>query len=142
MSEEHRPSKKTQLAVAMAQGNPSPSGRERTRCPGARPIRWAKDPEVRAAVEAYRRRSLDRAVGRMSRRAAWAADGITELAQDAESESVKLAALRSILSDMMAVAEFAGLEERMAKIEEQLHVRDGNAGRRGLGPPGIGSRPR
>jgi hypothetical protein len=39
------------------------------------------------------------------------------------SQSVRLAALRSILSDMMAVSDFAGLEERIAKLEEQDRVR-------------------
>jgi hypothetical protein len=80
-------------------------------------------PEVRAEVEAYRRGNLDEAVGRMSRRAAWATDQIAKLAEDAKSESVRLAALRSILSDMMAVADFAALEERIAKLEEQDRVR-------------------
>ena len=51
----------------------------------------------------------------------WAADGIAKLAENAASESVRLAALRAILSDMMAVSEFAGLEDRMTQIEEQLH---------------------
>ena len=39
------------------------------------------------------------------------------------SESVRLAALRSILADMMAVSDFAGLEQRIAKLEEQDRVR-------------------
>ena len=58
------------------------------------------------------------AVGQMSRRAAWATDQIAE----ARSESVRLAALRSTLSDMMAVADFARLEQRIAKLEEQDRV--------------------
>ena len=85
--------------------------------------RWASDPKVRAAVETYRRRILDRAVGRMSLRAVWAIDQIAKLAEKARSESVRLAALRSILSDMMTVSEFAGLEDRMTKIEEQDRAR-------------------
>ena len=85
--------------------------------------RWANDSEVRAEVEAYRRGNLDQAVGRMSLRTAWATDQIAKLAEEARSESVRLAALRSMLSDMMAVADFAGLEARIAKLEEQDRVR-------------------
>ena len=59
----------------------------------------------------------------MSRRAARATDQIAKLAEEARSESVRLAALRSMLSDMMAVADFAGLEGRIAKLEEQDRVR-------------------
>ena len=45
---------------------------------------------------------------------------------------MRLAALRSILTDMMAVCEFAGLEERIARLEEQDLVRDAeNAGEEG-----------
>ena len=59
----------------------------------------------------------------MSGRAVWVTDQIAELAEKARSESVRLAALRSMLSDMMAVADFAGLEERIARLEEQDRVR-------------------
>jgi len=64
----------------------------------------------------------------MARRVTWATDGIAKLAKDAESESVKLTALRAILSDMMAVSQFAGLEQRMTEIEEQLHERTASTG--------------
>jgi hypothetical protein len=85
--------------------------------------RWAAEPEVRAEVELCRRGALDQAVGRMSKRVAWATEQIAQLAEHARSESVRLAALRSILSDMMAVCDFAGLEERIARLEEQDRVR-------------------
>jgi hypothetical protein len=65
----------------------------------------------------------DQAVGRMSWRVAWATEQIAGLAEHARSESVRLAALRSILADMMAVSDFAGLEQRIAKLEEQDRVR-------------------
>jgi len=64
----------------------------------------------------------------MARRVTWATDGIAKLAKDAESEPVKLTALRAILSDMMAVSQFAGLEQRMTEIEEQLHERTASTG--------------
>ena len=60
--------------------------------------RWVSESEVRAEVEAYRRGNLDQAVSRMSLRAVWATDQIAELAEKARSESVRLAALRSMLS--------------------------------------------
>jgi hypothetical protein len=85
--------------------------------------RWASDSEVRAEVESYRRANLEQAVSRMSLRAVWATDQIAKLAEGARSESVRLAALRSMLSDMMAVADFSGIEGRIAKLEEQDHVR-------------------
>ncbi len=94
--------------------------------------RWASEPKVRAEVERARRRALDRAVGRMSDRATWAAKNIVKLGETAASESVRLAALRAILSDMMAVSKFGTLEDRMTQIEEQLH----HAGTRSTGCAG------
>jgi hypothetical protein len=55
-----------------------------------------------------------------------AADGIANLAQEADSESVQLRAWRAILADMMAVSKFSDLEYRMAEIEEQLDKRTGH----------------
>ncbi len=85
--------------------------------------RWANEPETRSEVESIRRGSLDQAVGQMSNRVAWATELIAKLAETAKSESVRLAALRSFLTDMMAVSDFAGLEQRIAKLEEEDHVR-------------------
>ena len=70
----------------------------------------------------------------MAKRVNWAVDGIIKLAENAESESVRLAALRAVFSNMMAVSEFAGLEHRMAQIEEQLHDGTGNTDSHGLRP--------
>ena len=89
--------------------------------------RWSREPKVIAAVELYRRRTVDRAIGRMAKRVTWAADSIARLAKHANSESVKLAALRSIFSNMRAVSEFGGLEVRLTKVEEQLDERTESA---------------
>ena len=67
-----------------------------------------------------RRRILDRAVGRMARGATKAAEVILEVAENAESESVRLRAARAILSDMIAVTRFSDVEARMHEFEEKL----------------------
>jgi hypothetical protein len=90
--------------------------------------RWATEPKVRAKIDTYRRRAVDQAIGRLAMRVSWAAGGIVKLAKDANSESVKLAALRSIFSNMMAVSKFAGLDDRVTDIEEQLNERTGSTG--------------
>jgi hypothetical protein len=127
MPEEPRLSKKSKLAIAIAQGTSVASWARQNDVPKRTAYRWAADPKVRTAAEACRRRTIDRAVGRMTRRATWAADGIATLAKEAESESVRLSALRAILSEMMSVSHFSGLEGRMAQIEDQLRERTGDA---------------
>ena len=119
MSEEVPESKKTKLAIVIAQGASVPAWARRNEVPTSTAYYWANQPEVRRMVDTLRRRSLDRAIGRMSRCAVDAADGISKLAKDAESESVKLRAWRVILSDQIAFTKYAGWEGRLAALEEK-----------------------
>jgi hypothetical protein len=123
MSKEERTSLQSELAAALAAGQSCAEWASANGVSERTAQRWATDPDVRAEIETYRRGNLDQAVSRMSQRAVWASDEIARLAKEARSEAVKLAALRSMLTDLMAVADFAGLEERIAKLEEQDRVR-------------------
>ena len=72
------------------------------------------------------RRALDDLIGRLARRAASAVDGIVEPGESAASESVRLSALRAVMSDRIAVSNFAGLEVRVTALEEQTSARTDN----------------
>ncbi len=111
---------KARLALAIARGDSVAAWARRNNVPRSTAFRWAKEPSVRRAVESWRRRALERAIGRMAGLAMKAADGIASLAKGAGSESVQLRAWRAILADQMAVSKFSSLEHRMAEIEEQL----------------------
>lgn len=120
MSEEIPESKKTGLAFVIAQGKSVAAWARQNDVPNSTDYYWAKQPEVRRVVEAWRLRAIDRAVGRMASRAGAAADGITKLAEGATSESVQLKAWRAILSDQIAVSKYAGWGGRLADLEEKL----------------------
>ena len=60
--------------------------------------RWSNDPEIRRMVLTFRR-FLNRAVGRMARRATKAAEVIVQAAKNAELESVKLAGGSDVAAD-------------------------------------------
>jgi hypothetical protein len=124
-----RLSPKSQLTLAIAKGTAVTTWARQNNVPRRTAFRWAREPEVKAAVERYRRRVLDRAVGRMTGGITWATRGIFDLAQGAASESVKLAALRAVVSDMMTISKFGGLEDRMTRIEEKLDANSGNTSR-------------
>ena len=99
--------------------------------------RWAKDPEVRRAVETYRRRIIDQAIGVMTSNDP-AAGVIAKIATEGESDTVRLRACRAIFSDMMAVSKYSGLEGRLTEIEDHYRARSsqcqiGRAGVRDLG---------
>jgi hypothetical protein len=136
MEDDVRRDRKGKLALAMARGESIASWARQNDVPLRTATRWAKDPKVRSFVEAWRRRALSRAIGRMANQAVKAADGITSLAKAAASESVQLRAWRALLADQMAVAKFSDLEQRMQEIEEQLRERTGEGSRAGLGQYG------
>jgi hypothetical protein len=120
MPEDVRKNHKNQLALAIARGQSIAAWAKKNEVPRSTAFRSASDPKVRREVEASRRRALGRAIGQLASLSMKAADGITKLAQGAESESVQLRAWRAILADQMAVAKFSDPEYRMAEIEEQL----------------------
>ncbi len=120
MEKEVRRHKKIHLALAIAGGESIAAWAQENGVSERTAFYWAKDPKVRREVEACRRRVVNQAIGRLTGMATKAVDGITHLAQEADSESVQLRAWRAILADMMSVSKFSDLEYRMTEIEEQL----------------------
>jgi len=128
-SDELPSGKKTELALAIAQGVSIAAWARASGVPKSTASSWAGEPEVRHAVEAWRRANLDRVIGRMNKGANWAVDQIFKLGANSASDSVKLRAVRAVISDMMKVAEFSQLDARMTRIEERLDARDQNTRR-------------
>jgi hypothetical protein len=72
-------------------------------------------------------RAIDQAVGVLAGHSGWGANRNCKIAKGAESESIQLRAVRGILSDMLAVSRYSGLEARMAGLEAQARQRTGEA---------------
>jgi hypothetical protein len=126
MSGESRKSSKAQLALAIGQGVSIAAWARDNEVATPTAFRWARDPLVRKAVESYRRRTIDQAIGRMTTQTTRAADIIIRIANEAESDSVRLRAARAIFSDMMAVSDHSELELRMTEIEKEIEKRNGD----------------
>jgi hypothetical protein len=141
MTGESTNSQKMLLAVAIAEGTPVAEWASRTGVPERTAYHWAAQPEVRAEVEAIRRRALDEAIGRMAKRATWAVDGIIKLGENAASESVR----RSRRSPMSALATRFELRGASAGSRPRRRHRLGRrarllaAGRIELGPGDAGA---
>jgi hypothetical protein len=126
MTGESTNSQKMLLAIAIAEGTPVAEWASLNGVPERTAYNWAAQPEVRAEVESIRRRVLDEAIGRMAKHSTRAVNGIITLGESAESESVRLSALRAVMSDFIAVSRYAGLEGRLAALEEQYQGRPGD----------------
>lgn len=120
---------RVQFVAAIADGTPVEEWASKNGVPRRTAFRWAREPKLRGLIERHRRQILDAAVGRMTRGVPAAASGILDLATGASSESVRLAASRAVMSDMMAVSKFGAIEDRVTKIEEKLHARAANTHR-------------
>jgi len=128
MTKELRQKTKIQLALAIAQGRSVALWARDNQVPRSTAYRWASQPEVRSAAESRRRRARNCALGRIASQAYWASYEVATLAECAESESVRLRALRSIFSGAIATSKFAVLKRRMSAIKEELHERTETAG--------------
>jgi hypothetical protein len=128
MTKELRQQKQIELAVAIAQGKSVDLWARDNHVPRSTAYRWAGQPDVRTTSETCRRRARKCALRKMANRAYWEAYHVAALARDAESESVKLRALRSILSGANAMSTLPVLKRRMSAIVEELHEPLENAG--------------
>src|SRR5262249_46727643 len=118
VNREHRSS----LALAIAAGETVAAWARAHAVAKRTAYRWSRSPEVRQLVEQVRRRTIDRAVGRLSKHATAAAEQIGRLAAKAESEAIQLAASRAVLADLMTVSNYATLEARIADVERRIHA--------------------
>jgi hypothetical protein len=114
---------KNKLAAVIATGGSIKLWAKANQVPERTAYRWSADPRVKAEIAQARMRSLDRAISEMSRCVRWAVAETRDMAESASSESVRLAALKQIFSNMTDVAEFAEMQHRIAQLEEWNHER-------------------
>jgi hypothetical protein len=74
MSEEPRERDKAGLAAAVARGCSISAWVRKNNIPKETARRWAREPEVRALIEALRRQGIDQAVGVLAGHSGWAAN--------------------------------------------------------------------
>jgi hypothetical protein len=120
MPTETRRGTKAELEIALAQGVRVAAWARANNVPKSTAYYWAGTPEIRSAVESIRRRSRDRAVGRLSERASWTLKNVMDLASNADSENVRLKALHDIFASLMGTAENSELKDRVARLEERF----------------------
>jgi hypothetical protein len=119
---------RTDLAVAVASGRSVAGWAREHNVPPRTAYSWAKSPEFKAAVEQYRRRAVDRAIGRLSRAATRAVDEIVKLTTGAKSEAVKLAAARAVLAELMAVTSHAENQKQLDELRARITSLEAGAG--------------
>jgi hypothetical protein len=108
---------KIDLAFAIAAGKSAAKWARENHVPRTTAYRWAADLRVQSMVQSCRRRSFQSTLGQLTRRATKAYDEIAKLAKGAESDSVRLTALRAMVRDLVAMSRVGSLTRRIAKAE-------------------------
>jgi hypothetical protein len=88
---------------------------------------WSRRPEFQDKVEAIRRRTVDRAVGRMTRSLHRAVKKIEDLVEQGENDHVRLAAARTLIDKMLDVKGHAEFERQIAELRARIASLEANA---------------
>jgi ABC-type uncharacterized transport system ATPase component len=82
--------------------------------------KWYATDEFRRMVEEYRRRAVDRAIGKMARSLEKAVEKMVELIERGQTDAVKLAAAKTLVDKLIEIQEHADLKADMARLSERL----------------------
>jgi hypothetical protein len=127
MSSGQRENRKKKLVAAIAMGMPVAEWARANNVPRRTAYRWAKEPKVKSAVEAYRRKAVDQSLGVLTKSLSKAAAAIADLGATAESESVRLSANKAMFSTTITLSKFAALEQRVTELEDYFNAGPGRA---------------
>jgi hypothetical protein len=120
------PNQRAQFAVAMALGQRVSFWAKQNGVPRRTCYTWRKTQEFKASVQEIRRRTVDRAVGQLTRNLTRAVGRIALLATEAKSECIQLHAARAVLREFIATREHFDYEERMTEIERRFQAVNNN----------------
>ena len=113
---------KEQLALHLASGGGVADWAKANGIPDRTAYTWSRSPEVRGRIESIRCGVLAEAVKQLASHAGAAAAQIVNLAQNAQSETVRLQASRAVLADFISVSAYISLTTQVADIETELLV--------------------
>jgi hypothetical protein len=116
----HNQVQKEQLALHLASGGGVADWARAHGLPDRTAYSWSRSPEVRDRTESLRRAVLAEAVKQLGAHAAAAAGQIVKLAENAQSETVRLQAARAVLAEFMCVSNYTSMAGQLADIERRL----------------------
>jgi hypothetical protein len=113
------------LCLAVASGRAISEWAGASAVPVRTAYSWAATDEFKARVKELRREMTDRTIGRLTSIAAGVVVKIAKLADQAESEAVRLAALRALLSELVNIGSYHELAAEVEAIKEQFRQLEG-----------------
>jgi hypothetical protein len=111
---------KCQLALWVAGGGRVKHWYKKHGVSASTAYQWSKSAPFKRLVEEYRRRALDRAIGRMARGLGKAVEKITELIEAGQTDAVKLSAAKTLVDKLIDVQNHAELRADLRRLDERL----------------------
>jgi hypothetical protein len=113
------------LAQAYASGETIKSWAKRTKQNYQTARTWAMKPEFRKAVQDIQASMFDVLVGKLNAAMEETADGILGIARKGSPDSVRLAAWRAVIDDLVKVRQITKIEADIEAIKAQLDASGG-----------------
>jgi len=113
------------LVLALAVGKTYDEAAAMARLSRSTVIRRMKELEFRGRVRNARAVIFDRTAGLLADGAAGAAVYLIDLAENAQSENVRLGACRAVVDAMMRIREAMDVEERLSALEQRFNSDSG-----------------
>lgn len=114
------PNPRDSLALWLAEGKTLASWAADHDIPDRTARDWAKKPEFKAKVSQIRDEFVDSVVGEMKSDLKKARAKISSLIENADTDSVKLAAARAMIADMIALANHADQAKQLAELRAEV----------------------
>jgi hypothetical protein len=82
---------------------------------------WSGSPGFVELVQSHRRKMTDRVIGQLTGKASKAVRCLERLMEHGAADSVRLGAARAILSELVAIGNWADLEKRFCELEKRMN---------------------
>ena len=113
-----------QLALAVAAGMKIRDWCEDNHVPVRTAYHWYKKDQFKQLVNEYRRRAVDRAIGKMAKNLAKAVSTIVRLIEEGQNDNVKLSAAKTLIDKLIDVESHSELKTELQQINERLTVQE------------------
>ncbi len=119
------------LALAVATGETIKSWCQKNGVEPSTACGWQRKVEFQRLVEQYRRRAVDRSIGKMAKNLSKAVTKIVRLIEAGQSESVQLSAAKTLIDKLLHVQNHTELKRELQQIDERLTAEEQRRGRKG-----------
>jgi hypothetical protein len=114
-----------QLAVSVAEGRSVVTWCEKHGVATRTAYHWYKAERFQRLVAEYRRRAVDRAIGKMGRKLGKAVGKIVRLVEKGQDGKVKLAAAKTLIDRLLEVQSRAELRDELQRLNQRLTAHEG-----------------